>query len=242
MKNLFVLFMIIYQPLSADEKMPKKITIALAKGHITHILASKVVEEAYKRLGIEVVFLPVSGKRTLTMTNNAKADAEVGRVPRAVKKFKNLLQVDLVPIAIIKGVVVASKDYDIKSWKDLKNYRVGIRRGELYVEKGTKFMKVYSTRSYEQLFNMLKNNRIDIAIGTLTSVNIVGNEEFKNSNLKIVGDPIVEIPLYHNVHKKYKFLIPKLNKILQQMLVAGDIDKINKRTFQEIVQSKSLNR
>ena len=210
---------------SAQAISAEKMIISQAEGHLTHELAASVIAEAYRRLNITTEFVQLPSKRSMEWANMGKVDAEVGRVSKALEDLPDLLLVDEVPIANIRGVIV-TKDFQCNctQWSDLKNLRIGIRRGEVYAEKGTKGMSVYSTDSYHQLFSMLNNNRIDIAVGISSSAELELKTAFQNSDLHIIKKPLVEIPLYHLVHKKHQALVAKLNKVLKGMAASGEIE------------------
>lgn len=230
-------FSIVRAPALATD-LPQKIKISQASDHTIHMLGAAVIAEAYKRLGIRTEFIQVPSKRSLTLANLGRADAEVGRVPSVLSDYKNLMMVDGAPIATVKGVALTiSSDCVCKSWDDLKEYRVGIRRGEVFAEKGTAQMNAVATSSYKQLFTMLENKRIDVAVGILTSAEIELLSNFKNSDIKVIGKEFINLPLYHMLNNKYAALAPKLTEVLLEMHQNGDIEKIHSKTIKDIVSN-----
>lgn len=217
-----------------------KMTIAQAEKHTIHKVAAGVITEAYRRLGIETEFVFVPSKRSLIMVNSGRTDAEVGRIPAIVSKFENLMIVGGTPIATVKGIVLTiSSDCVCKTWDDLKNYRIGIRRGEAYAEKGTAQMDVVVTSSYSQLFNMLRENRIDVAVGILTSAQIALQSDFKDSGIKIIGAELINVPLHHVLNIKHAALEPRLREVLKQMAKSGEIQIIHDQVIKDIVASSN---
>jgi len=226
-----VLFVWSAQAISAE-----KMIIAQAEGHLTHKLAASVIAEAYRRLNITTEFVQLPSKRSMAWANMGKVDAEVGRVAKALEDLPDLLMVDKVPIVNIRGVIV-TKDiqFNCTQWSDLKNLHIGIRRGEVYAEKGTKGMSVYPTDSYHQLFSMLNNNHIDIAVGISSSVELELKTAFQNSDLHAIKKPLVDIPLYHLVHKKHHALVPKLNEVLKEMAASGEIKRLQQVALDRMI-------
>lgn len=216
-----------------------RMTIAQAEGHLTHNIAAEVVAEMYRRLNIEAEFVKLPSKRSMAWANIGKVDAEVGRVARAKDNLPNLLLVDNVPIKTIKVVIVTKNTpCDCTQWSDLKNFNIGIRRGEVYAEKGSKGLSAYATDSYHQLLSMLDNNRIDVAVGILSSFELELKTAFLSSNLRVIEKPIMELPLYHLIHKKHRALLPKLNKVLMEMDAKGEIENIEKRALNRIIAER----
>ena len=120
----------------------------------------------------------------------------------------------------------------------MRGLQVGIRRGEVYAEKGTSKMSVQPAISYNQLLNMLLLGRIDVAVGILSSVKVEINSAFRDSGFKIIEKPLVDIPLYHLVNKKHQALVPKLSSVLELMASTGEIEEIHQRTLQAIINKR----
>lgn len=179
-------------------------------------VSKEILIEAYKKIDIDVSFIPIPSLRSLIMSNTGKIDGEMHRILDIEKKFKNLIRV---PISINKiAVVVFSKSKELKINKidNLKPYKIGIRRGIQFAEDISKGMNVRKLENIEQLFKMLSLGRIDIVIET----NFAGSKAIRK--LKLVGihiskPPIITKKLYHYLNKKHKKIIPLLTKSLKEM-------------------------
>ncbi len=193
--------------------LPKRnpMIISLCRLHASHSLVASKVKRAYQYLGYEIEFQYLPCGRSLFVANSGTIDGEMGRIKTAVHKFKNLLVVDY-PLLEFKGVVFSHKiKSDVKSFKDLAPFRIGIIRGELYAEIGTQGMNVFPFGNYQQLLQKLKENEVDVAVGI--HENFMREKKrviFSESQINIIGKPVYESQLYHLVHKKNRDLVPRL--------------------------------
>lgn len=221
----------------------KHITIAQTENQLIHTLGADVLVKAYKRLGINVDFVLLPNSRSLATANSGKVDGEIGRLVKVLDKVPNLLMAREVPIASVIAVAVTNKaKCDCEKWSDLKDLTIGIIRGEIYAERATKGMSVFMMKGYPELFTMLERGRVDVVIGILSSVELELQTSFKNSGLKIVGKELLNLPLYHLLHKKHQSLIPKLNKVLMEMKMNGEIEKSHQETIKKAVNERNQNK
>lgn len=207
-------------PLQATEKL----TFSAIKNSINTLISQKVVTEAYRRIGIEVIVKEYPGVRSLKYSNQGKTDGELFRINGMGEAYPNLLMVP-VPVNRQDGMVFTKQtEFAVTGWDSLKPYKVGVRRGIKFSDKGTKGMNPQIVNTNKSLFEILDRGRVDIIV--ITRVN--GLEMLRQ--LKIPGivplePPIESYPLYHYLHKKNKHLLPEITASLQIMEKEGLVQK-----------------
>jgi len=199
-------------------------------------MTQKILEIAYAKLGIEITMDQYPAKRSLLLSNGGKKyDGELHRISGIEKKFTNLIPVP-VPIYYLDGIVLSkSIAFDVKGWKSLKPYVIGVRRGIVFTVNGTRGMKRVLFNSNEKLFNMLDNNKIDIVVMTRMSAlkYLQSHPEIK---VDILEPPVQTYKMYHYLHKKNAHLVDRLTLVLKQMEEEGSIEKIKKDYIQELLK------
>ncbi len=198
----------------------------------------EILTEGYQRIGIKVKrrFYPM--ERALTSSNTGKTDGEMSRVEGISDKYPNLL---IIPVAVLNTEIVAFSVKDIsvaKGWESLTQHSVVIQMGMKIVEiNAKKFNWKYSAMiRTDQLFMTLIKGRYDVAVTELfkgyASLNkLKANSEGKEyQSIKLLKPPLLEIKLYHYLHKSNKDLIPKITASLMEMEKEGLI-KMRKEQY-----------
>jgi len=213
----------------------KNLIISAIINEQTHELAKEVVRAAYKKIGVEVEFDDLPGRRGLEWANSGKTDGDLARIDGTEKKFTNLIKIST-PITEFKGVVFTKKiARDILSWEDLKGLSVGIIGGIRYSDIGTKGLDRILVKDMHHLFKLLNRERIDVAIAVLDAGKIEIHMNFKDSKIHIIGHPLFSAPLFHFVHKRNKNLVPQLESAFQEMMKTGEIESIRKKALHEVL-------
>jgi len=235
-KPLFLsLLLILFSPyfLIASQKL---VIASVLNSQIAKV-TQPILIEAYKRLGIEVSFKDFSAKRSLHVANEGvEVDGENHRIAGLNKKYPNLV---LVPVSIytIEGIVISKKvHFKVDGWESIRPYIIGLRRGIIFAENGTKGMTRSIVYSNEHLFNMLNSNRFDIILLTRINASKYLNQ-VENRDLIVLEPPIETHTMYHYLHKKNAHLIPKLSKVLFEMQEEGLL-KHHKDAFMKQLTSK----
>ncbi|WP_196138612.1 ABC transporter substrate-binding protein [Aliikangiella sp. G2MR2-5] len=186
---------------------------------------------------MKVIELPA--KRLLIQANSGSIDGDLHRVDGISKDYPNLLKVPV--IVNYANAVVFTKNYDfeVDGWQSLKKYRVGTLKGYKFAEKGTKSIpKVVRAAHFEQLINMLKLDRIDIAIG-LELFQHSYSETIKKAGLKVLYPPIMKVEVFHYINKEHADLVPLLTRQLQQMASKGELEKIRTDYITRIIEQNN---
>ena len=190
-------------------------------------ISEQVLIEAYQRIGIDITTLTFPGERALAMSNRGDVDGEVNRIKGLEVKYPNLVMVPVV-INWLDGVVVTKrKDLKINGWESLRPYRVGYRIGLKFVEYGTSGMKVTAVPSDKSLFKMLDYGRVDMVVSTRIDSRLMISEK-QYSDMMVLEPPLVQLELFHYLHKKNKDLLLRITQALQDMTDEGRIQAIRK--------------
>jgi len=196
-------------------------------------LMDTIMKEAFSRIGAEVRIMPVSGSMALKKANEGIFGGDMMRVPNAEKNYPNLIPVkeklydfDFVAFSIkIKE--------PIKSWAELKSYRVAVPKGWVETdnnvsEENTKSLKRIS--SPFKLFDALMKDEADLIIFE----RLMGYEMIRELGLKdihVVEPPLSSKEMYLYLHKKHKALVPKLAEAFKAMKADGTFKKIVDKTM-----------
>jgi len=193
--------------------------------------AKKMLEEAYRRLEIPVVFQDIPGERALIMTNNGETDAEMFRVDNMQQNYPNLIQIP-VPYITSRNVVFSKdEDFQVRGWESLRPYIIALRIGLKQGEAGTEGMKRYLADGTREAFMMLASGRVQIVFEERLS----GLEYIRRLNLKgirVLEPPLTINPLYHYLHRKHRGLAEKLTPVFQEMRDKGRFQRI----YDDVVQ------
>ena len=187
----------------------------------THDAASIVVREAYRRIGCSVEFKWLPAKRALYEANLGHTGGDVARIRGTEGIHTNLVPVPT-PVIFFKGVVFTKTvTRKVKEWSDLKGLLVGIVRGVRYSELGATSLDPVRVNDTHQLFRMLKHGMIDVAVAVLRSGEFELENDFLDSGIHVLGEPVFQAPLYHFVNKKFEHLVPRLNSAILEMRKSG---------------------
>ena len=101
MKSFFLIFVMLTMalrtmPLMAQEEL---IISGIKGSAAAENVVTKILEEAYKRIGIKAIIKLVPGERALQMSGEGVVDGEAARFPGVMKNYPNLLKI---PVPILR--------------------------------------------------------------------------------------------------------------------------------------------
>jgi len=230
--TIVILFtVILFSPLTVLSET--KLKFSGIQGSLNSDISFQVLKEAYALLNIQIEYVPLPGERALRMSNAGTVDGEVFRIANVHKKYTNLLMVPTT-INTLQGIVFSkNKKFDISGWDSLSPYKIGIQTGIKFVERGTEGMKRISVDSNDQLFQMLKHGRIDIAVAAYAN-GLKTLNKLKFKSIQSLKPAVQEYPLYHYLHKKHKGLVTKINSALEKMNLSGRISQIRMEYIEKV--------
>ena len=185
----------------------------------------KIIREAYRRLEIPIDIVRLPPARSIRMSNSGQVDAELARVKVDPNEFPNLIRVP-VPIDVIEGAVFSKKlDFEISGWESIKPYRIGIRQGVKFSERGTRGMDVVVASENAQLFRMLETDRVDlIVLNKQNALRVI--EQLGITDIRLLEPSIHYLQVYHYLHRQHQDLLPRITQVLDQMTANGEVDQI----------------
>lgn len=183
--------------------------------------AIKFMTKVYAELGHHLTIQEYPQGRSLIESNAGHVDGELFRVAGINNEYKNLIRI-LGPISFsrILAYVNKSSNFSPEKWSDLKGLRVGYVSGAKIVEKKLEGTQSITVQRPEQLFYMLKNNRLDVAIYVATSAKIP-------DGVIPVDTPLLKVPVYHYIHAKNKRLVAPLQDSIRRLTAQGELERIS---------------
>ncbi|MET0101333.1 MAG: transporter substrate-binding domain-containing protein [Sedimenticola sp.] len=226
MTRSIAVFLIVLLGVPGVSVADNNMTVAARAVSPLNAITKPVVEEAYRRIGLNVEFVHFSGNRSIVEANAGKTDGEVSRLRFVLKKFTNLR---IVPAPLFSSELVAITNdprIEISNWKSLSPY------------------KIVAPESFRLVWNRLKSHNdahkvsntleaLERLLNNQAKVAVVNRYEadrlmviFQFSNPMIKTTLLESHPIYHFVHKKNERLIPDLTRALEEMKNDGTLKKI----------------
>lgn len=194
----------------------------------------RIYRELSRRLVIKIIINPVeSGERVLINANNGIDDGDVARGPGLEKRYPNLIRV-AVPVYHYQMAVFAKDiDFTVAGADSIKPYDIGILRGWKILEDISRGARsVTSVESGEQLFFMLQKGRIEIAVFEKNQ-GLAILKQMKIPEIKLLRPNLLEGNFYLYLHKKHRYLLPKITAALEGMQKDGTIMRINETVLKQ---------
>jgi polar amino acid transport system substrate-binding protein len=185
-----------------------------------------VMAEIYQSIGYEMKLVRFPSKRSLVEANLGTTQGELMRIKEVQKKYLNLVRIPY-PISHLNSMVLTlTGQPEINNMEGLLDKSVGILRGLEYTDILTKDLDREVLNSIESLFSVLLSGRVDaILFPELDAEKYIKRHQLEDKII-ISTYSIVDIPLYHYVHKDSKVVIELLNKKMKKMTETGALAKL----------------
>ena len=217
----------------------RELTLSTFPGSIHQAVGAPILKEAYAKLGMSLKLYMVPAKRALAASSAGATDGEVNRIGKVATRFPTLRQVGG-PVLPLQGrAFVFGKSPSIKSWEDLRPYRIGVVRGVPFSDKPTQGMDRILAKDPAHLFKLLVHDRIDIAITTSLNGRYTIGKHYPKKNIRALGPPVLTIDTYHYLHEKHRGLIPRVAKVLAEMKESGRIDAIIDTVISDLIAGRT---
>ncbi|PXX45436.1 substrate-binding periplasmic protein [Undibacterium pigrum] len=218
-------------PALAQQNKVLQISTLIEKDPATSI-AEKIMETAYRKLGINfnVHYLP--GERSLRSSNNGEMDAELYRKLGMERDYPNLI---IVPVPLMTYEIVIftyGTNFVVTGWESLRPYTIGFVKGIKIIEQNTLGMKLESAPTVRQAFQKMLLGRSDVVVANRISGQAALNE-LKQTDIGILMPPLATFPVFHYVNKKHEALVPALTAVLQKMQKDKVIENIQTSVMAE---------
>jgi ABC-type amino acid transport substrate-binding protein len=210
---------------SFAEISSRKLVLGNLENSLNAKPAKRVLDMAYKRIGIDVDVIYYPAERALIIANQGSVDGELQRVYGINKKFPNLIMVPTSIGQFASYVFTKKVEFVVDGWKSLGPYHIGLVKGVKFAERATQGMKRSFAMTVPQLFRMLYAERVDIVVISEFS-GLIGLKKAGLEGIKYLTPPVEVYKLYHYLHKKNKDLVPEIDLVLKDMEKEGMIKKI----------------
>jgi len=200
------------------------------------VVGGKILTAVYSRLNIPIELVDVPANRALIESSKGRMDGEVQRNIKVQEQYPTLIAL-FPPINYIEPSVFSKRfRFPVNGWASIKDYEIGIVRGVGTSENGTQGMKkVRAIETLDQLLKMLDDDRLEVVVTDLFS----GQVALKKLNLKStiypLSPPLEKIYTYHFLHQKHRDIIPKVERILQEMRVSGELEELRKEFIDQLL-------
>lgn len=215
----------------AQEITDIQISTLLENDPVTTIV-ERVLREAYRRLGMNMVLNKVPGERSLFSVNHGQVDGELYRKLGMERDYPNLR---IVPVPLMTYEIVIftlGTNFVVSGWDSLRPFTIGFVKGIKVIEQNTIGMKLEPTATMRQAFLKMTLGRSDIVVANRSS-GLAVLKEMKLADVKVLEPPLVTFPVFHYLHKKNEALVPKLTTVLQHMQKDKTIENIQKAVMAE---------
>ena len=213
----------------------KTLTISTIENEPVSDICGLIMASVYKKAGHQIKIKSLSARRALSLSSTGKTDGELFRVKAVAEQYPELIRLS-VPIYQIKpSVFTKNKQVKVNGWESLRSYSIGILRGVRYAEAATEKMNRHLSNSLDSMFKMLDADRFDIIVTSKLSGLITLRQINMTDRINILEPPVIQIPLYHFLHKKNQKLVPQLEKALKTMKGDGSLTRLIKQSEQKVI-------
>lgn len=186
----------------------------------TKNIASKFMARVYADLGHNLSIQEYPQGRALIEANAGNVDGELFRGAGISSEYKNLIQIPgPISFSHITAYVKKGSHHSPEKWTDLVGLRVGYVIGAKIVEVKLRGIQSIAVQRPEQLFYMLENDRLDVAIYVVTRAEIP-------EGIVPVDTPLLIVPVYHYIHVKNKHLVVPLQDSIRRLTEQGELARI----------------
>ena len=212
-----------------------ELEFAKTRGIPEHEICSKIIQKIYSKLKINIKISSYPGKRAIEESSKGIIAGEVCRFYEFGEEHPTLIRIPTPISYSLPSVFSNKKDININGWNSISKYRIGIIKGIIYSEKGTKDMpNVTRVSTIEQLAQMILLNRIDLFITSKYNGFLTLKKLKLDKKIYILSPPIQkEMKLYNYIHEKHKKLVPKIEAIVKEMKKNGEIENLKRKYMQE---------
>ncbi|MCL7943459.1 transporter substrate-binding domain-containing protein [Marinobacter sp. ATCH36] len=198
------------------------ITTPSTTSEVSVVFGKNIVRQLYNGCGLTIRYLDAPAARAVMMAEKSQSDGELARIPMAVKENAPLIPLHI-PIEVARLVPLFLDRESASAHSGLTGKRIGFLNGYRMIaavlpEDAT---QVATTDTF-QLVSLLKRERIDVAL-TLEWDALAASRH--NPDM-VIGEPLLESPIYHWVHESREKDIPCLSETLDDMKTDGEVHRL----------------
>ncbi|HED33590.1 MAG TPA: transporter substrate-binding domain-containing protein [Gammaproteobacteria bacterium] len=193
-----------------------------------------IVKNMFQRIGIEAKTVLLPSERSLISANTGVDDGNIARIKGVEKKYTDLVRVPEKIIDFDFVVFTKNREFKVEGWKSLAPFNVAFINGWKAFEKKVIYYKtLVKPRDSVQLFELLRNDRVDVALYDLWSG--VWWTRHHSDEIRYLQPPVASYQLYLYVNKKHRGLVPELSIALKSMKKDGTYKKIYEQTLTRLL-------
>jgi len=240
--RLFLIFLFlslnILVPISVkSEESSLTLTKVAGEHNQITVAAIRILSEAYKNIGINVIVESLPSKRALSMSNMGITDGELNRVDNIDLTYTELIKVPVSYLSIKHMAWTKTLDVPNSDSINLNPYTIGFNRGYLFAESYAKGMNTYVAGTSQQIFKMLDLGRIEVVIAPdYAGTNVI--TELNLQGIKMLQPPLETTAVFHYLHKKNKHLLERITSSLKTMQQDGRFKEIITQVETEFKNTK----
>ncbi|MDX1755477.1 MAG: hypothetical protein R3175_05385 [Marinobacter sp.] len=182
----------------------------------------QLITAVYENCGLQVNFLEAPPARSLSLAEEGRADGELARLRTSIDANGPLVALEP-PITVLQ-VVPIYVNPDIPASNTLASVkRVGYINGYRMVPpllpRGVSTLLAHNT---EHLVLLLERDRIDVGL----TLGLDAEKALLEHEGLMAGNPVLQEPVYHFIHRSRIDDMPCLSKSLQRLKEEGHVDRV----------------
>lgn len=232
MKKLLFILLILISIISILPAQDAEFTISTSYNNLLSNrtqtgMLDRIMIEAFERLDMKarLVFTPT--EKSLVDVNAGILDAELNRIEGMEQSYPNLVRVPE-PNMTMYFVAFSRRNIEIDGWDSIRDLNIGIVKGWKILENNTRgFPNVVLVPTEKELFNMLRKDRLDVALySKLTGYAVLQDLGFDNEGIRHLEPPLASRDMFLYVHKDHAALTDDIASAVRSLKTDGTYDRI----------------
>ena len=228
-KYLLAIFICLLALSSAVTAESLRISILAAPKESVGFKTAKLMAlEIGQRMGVEIILLPLPGKRSTEYLKAGKIDGDWSRVDGFGKEMPSLIKV-VEPMSTQPFFAYATKDIKIDGWQSLKSYRVVYLRGWTIVGRKLNALqsKLYPVDDVAIGLSLIMANRADVLIHVPYVMRaLLKGDKYKHSGVKAQKPALAYFNLHTYLLKKHEKWATSMSQAIKAIKKEGIYDRI----------------
>ncbi len=190
-------------------------------------MLDRIMIEAFRRMDMEarLVFTPT--EKSLVDVNEGILDAELNRIEGMERSYPNLVKVPESNMTM-HFVAFSRRSIEIDGWESIRDLNIGIVKGWKILENNTAgFSSVVLVPTEKELFNMLRKDRLDVALySKLTGYAVLQDLGYDDEGIRHLEPPLASRDMFLYVHKDHAHLANDIAAAIRSLKADGTYDRI----------------
>jgi polar amino acid transport system substrate-binding protein len=201
--------------------------------------AFRVLQEAYRRIGITVEPRYLPNARALLAAERGETDGDVMRIAEIAESYPTLVRVPEPVITLDLVAFTAGLSFRVDGWESLRPFSICVLRGLKVAELATEGMGRMMANGIDQALTMLQHGRCEVAV--LIDQTWLDIDRLHAGPMRALNPPVAMLPLFHYVHRRHADLVPAIAAALRQLHADGTVAAITSLHDGEIAAARERN-